>query len=163
MGFFVSPRGENTFGSTESPSCLVCFAESPFRSLKEQEQCRIAPAACLTFSPGDAGSFSPRTHQGTSSPFIGRGSLDGGGKHLIFWKHCWPTRGAGPSRHKRPSKHLHGSDVERGQEEKSKKERSRPPSSPHFSRNFFTQLRSWKRGCDRLLLLLLCRQPRLNG
>lgn len=80
MGFFVSPRGENTFGSTESPSCLVCFAESPFRSLKEQEQCRIAPAACLTFSPGDAGSFSPRTHQGTSSPFIGRGSLDGGGE-----------------------------------------------------------------------------------
>lgn len=154
-GFFLPRRGENTFGSVKAPFCLFRFTESTFSFPSEGEKAPNSSNCLWRFSLGEVCRFSPGTQQGAPS-FIGRGSLEERGLLEVQMDHK-----AGSSRDKWPSKHLHSNGAKRGAGKKSKKKTSRPRRSPRLKRNFFTQLRSWKRrGCGHLLLL---RQPRLKG
>lgn len=45
-GGFPPSRGENTFGSVKSPSCLFCFTKSTFHPLQKKKRHRIPPTAC---------------------------------------------------------------------------------------------------------------------
>lgn len=122
--FFSSPRGENTFGSVQSP---LPPHRKPFSPPSEGEKAPNSSNCWRCFSLGEACRLSAGTEEGAPS-FLGRGSLEEREAPLDLLEVQVGREGQASSRDKQPSEHRHSR--EKRPRERSRRRRSRPRRSP---------------------------------